>query len=136
MYYDVRNRTEQKHLVRAIEIAKTSSCRTRHGAIIAHGPRVLAVATNTDRNSPLICTDPRSEAARHAEWNALRQVRGIDMSKLTLYSARVLRNDTPAMAKPCIRCQDLLDFLGVGRVVWTQGVDRCDLPEREETNDD
>lgn len=91
----------------------------RHGVVIAHGPRVLAVATNTDRNSPLICTDPHKESARHAEWNALRQVRGLDMSKLTLYSGRVLRDGTPAIARPCARCQYLIDFLGVGRVIWT-----------------
>lgn len=120
LYYSgVRNRTDLRHMERAIKVAQTSTCRAMHGVVVAHGPRVLAVATNTDRNPPDVCTHPRSEAARHAEWNALRQIRGVDASKLTLYSARVYRDGTPALAAPCSRCADLLEFLNVGRVVWT-----------------
>ena len=114
-------RTEQRHLQRAIDIAKTSTCNQRHGVVIAHGPRILSVAVNTSRNHPSICTDPKREAARHAEWNALRQLRGVDLSKVTLYSARVHKDDTMALAKPCKNCQSLIDLLEVGKVVWTDG---------------
>ena len=55
--------------------------------MIAQGPRVLAVAVNKDRNHPAICTDPKTQAAIHSEINALRQVRGVDGSKITVYNA-------------------------------------------------
>lgn len=83
---------------------------------------MLAVAVNSDRNSPHVCSDPKTQAARHSEWNALRKVRDmdIDMRKVTVYNARVLKDGTPALAKPCPRCAYLLDFYDVGRVVWTE----------------
>ena len=117
LYY---NRTDQRHLERAIRAAELSSCRTRHGVVIAQGPRVLAVAVNSHRNHPMICTDPKTESAFHAEINALRQIRGLDMGKVTVYSARISRTGEPRLAKPCPRCAAVLEDLGIRNVIWTE----------------
>lgn len=126
------NKTDSKHMARAIALAETSDCAQRHGCVIAHGPRVLAVGVNTQRNSPDVCADPATQAARHAEINALRMLtrppytahsmkhsQGIDFSALTLYSARVLVDGTPALAKPCAYCDTLIGILGFKKVLWT-----------------
>ena len=113
------NKREQSHLNRAIDISKTSTCRQKHGVVIAHGPKVMAIAVNTDRNSPDICTDPKSEASFHAEINALKQMRGIDLTKMTLYSARTNNRGEPLNARPCPRCQAVIEFLGIGKVIHT-----------------
>lgn len=123
MYYrsgeTTLTKTEQKHLRRALAVASTSSQNQRHGVVIAHGPRVLAVAVNRSRNSPHICTDPKAEAAVHAEVAAMKQLRDVDWSKLTLYSARMTKNNEPGLARPCPRCAAVIEYANVGKVVYT-----------------
>lgn len=122
MYYageDSLTNTDRKHIQRALAVASTSTCNQRHGAVVAHGPRVLAVSVNRNRNSPLICTDPKAEAAFHAEIVALKQLSGIKWSDVTLYSARIGKAGDARMAKPCPKCQAVIDFLGIGKVVHT-----------------
>lgn len=122
MYYGAPvTNTDRRHLERALALAAQSTCRTKHGVVIAHGPRVLAVAVNSDRNPPPVCSDPKSEAAYHAEINGLKQLGpDVDMRKLTLYSARIGAAGEARMAKPCPSCQRTLDRLGLETVVWTQ----------------
>lgn len=93
----------------------------QHGVVVAAGRRVLAVAVNTERNHPRVCSDPKREAAYHAEHNALRQVAGmgVDPRRLTVYSARVNKAGQPVLAKPCSACADLLEAFGIRDVVWT-----------------
>ena len=117
LYY---NRTDQRHLERAIRAAKLSTCRTRHATVIAHGPRVLAIAVNSERNHPMICSDPKTEAAYHSEVNALRQIRGVDMGKITVYNARISRAGDTRLSKPCPRCAAVLEELGIRNVIWTE----------------
>ena len=114
------NRTDMRHLERAIRAAELSSCRTRHATVIAHGPRVLAIAVNSQRNHPTICSDPKTEAAYHSEINALRQIRGVDTSKLTVYNARISRAGDIRLSKPCPRCAAVLEALGIRNVIWTE----------------
>jgi tRNA(Arg) A34 adenosine deaminase TadA len=112
-------RAERAHLRRALAVASTSTERQRHGAVVAVGKRVLAVAVNSARNHPMVCTHPKTQAAWHAEVAALRQLRGADLSNATLFVARLMRDGTAGNSKPCLRCQGAVDVAGVGRVVWT-----------------
>lgn len=114
-------RTEQRHLQRALAIASTSTERHRHGVILAVGRRVIAVGVNRSRNIPVNCTDPKREAGYHAEVAAIKALRGVnvDWSKVTLYSARLLKDNSPACAAPCSNCQTLIDYLEIGRVIST-----------------
>lgn len=113
------NTRELSHLNRAINISRQSTCRHKHGVVIARGSKVLTVAVNTDRNHPDVCTDPKAEASYHAEINALRSLRGMDLSGMTLYSARTNNHGEPMNAKPCPRCQAVIDFLNIKKVIHT-----------------
>jgi tRNA(Arg) A34 adenosine deaminase TadA len=122
VYYtseDNLTNTERKHLQRALAVASTSTCSQRHGVVIAHGPRVLAVGINRNRNSPHVCTNPKRDAAVHAEVAAMKQLRDIDWSKVTLYSARMLKTNVPGLARPCPRCAAVIEFAGVGKIIHT-----------------
>lgn len=102
-------------------VASTSTERARHGVVIAKGNRVLSVGVNRSRNIPVNVSDPKRQAAVHAEIAALRALPPhTDWSRLSLYSARLLKDNTPALAKPCARCQAVLDFLGITDVHWTE----------------
>lgn len=107
-------------LERASILALTSTERAKHGVIIAKGNRVLSVGVNRSRNIPTNVSLPKEQAAVHAEVAALKALPStIDYSKLTLYSARVLRNGQLALAKPCSLCQSVLDFIGLTDIYWT-----------------
>ena len=112
--------TQKRHLDRALNIAKESTCRQKHGVVIAQGKKVLAVAVNTQRNHPNNVSDPKTQATYHAEWNAMRQLKTIDMSKVSLYSARILHTGESALAKPCKFCQHLIDFYDIKNVYYTE----------------
>lgn len=112
---------DERHLDRAIQVALTSSERFRHGSVIAHGNRVLAVGVNTHRACPLNVSDPKTDSAWHAEVAALRSLRTtVDYGRLSLYVARVLKNGTPANSRPCTRCMAVLDYVGITDIHWTE----------------
>lgn len=115
------NNTDRRHLARAVEIAKTSTGNQRHGVVIAHGPRVLAVGVNTMRADLPVHALPKGQRGFHAEIMALRALRtDVRMERLTLYSARALKDGTPALARPCIRCQAVLEYEGLTEIYWTE----------------
>lgn len=106
-------------MLRALDIAKQSTERKKHGVVIAKGRRVLAVGVNTNRNIPNNVTNPKLHAAYHAEINALKQVRSMDLSDATLYSARVNALGEAVIAKPCDACWAVIIDRGLKKVYWT-----------------
>ena len=107
---------DKRHLDRAVAVAGTSTCNKRHGVVIAHGNKVLAVGVNTPRSA----NNHFTQANFHAEVAAIRALRtSVPHASLTLYSARVLADGTPALARPCAACQTLIDYLDFGGVIWT-----------------
>lgn len=102
----------------AIEAAKNSDCRVRHGAVLVKNGNVLSIGTNKMRNHPNVLGEfTKNKASYHAEAAALSRVQ--DPSGAVLYSARVFRNGTPALAKPCMECQTLIDSYGIKRTIFT-----------------
>lgn len=99
-------------------VASTSTERQQHGAVAAIGPRALAVAVNSSRSHPANCTDPKREAAFHAEVALLRQLRG-DLKSVTVYVARVMKDGSAGLSKPCPNCEAALNAAGVKEVLWT-----------------
>lgn len=114
------NTREKTLLNRAIEISKQSSCAQKHGVVIASGRRILAVAVNTDRNNPNICSEPKTEASFHAEWNAIKQILDSNsFASMTVYSARTNRKGEPLPAKPCRRCLSMILGMNFKKVIHT-----------------
>lgn len=109
-----------RHLERAIAVARTSTERQKHGAVIAKGNRVVAVGVNANRNIPINCTNPKMEAAIHAEEAAIRALPSdMDTSRLTLYVARIRKGGDIGLSAPCPRCQDAIAKAGIKEVIWT-----------------
>jgi deoxycytidylate deaminase len=80
---------------------------------------ILALGWNVDINHPAQMSEEhiKARASLHAEMRALAQVS--NAKGVTLYVARINRKGVPAMSKPCIRCQDALQSLGVKKVIHT-----------------
>lgn len=117
-YKSSLSRKDRGMLNRAIELARTSDCRHRHGAVLVDGGRVLSFGVNSNKNDPMIVGDELLEKSVHAEIAALRRHKG-PLHNATIYVARVGRRDTPLMSKPCKNCQKALKDAGVTKVVYT-----------------
>lgn len=87
----------------------------RVGAVLVRGGSLLSVGFNRYRNDP--SQVELAGVSYHAEAVALRKA-GISEGA-TLYVARVTRSGDLGSAKPCSRCQALLERHGVHTVVWT-----------------
>lgn len=98
----------------ALNQAGRSQCRFPMGAALVRGNRIIAGASNKKRNSPVI--DYRNSTF-HAEIAVLRKAGSAQGA--SIYVARIDANARPAMARPCARCQELLDKAGVRRVFYT-----------------
>lgn len=102
-------------------MARTSKCnpRTRHGAIIVKGGRILANAVNRNRNDTVYASVPGNAYAYHAEIRALKMCGNTNLKGATIYVARVGKKGFPMMSKPCPACQKALKEAGIVKVVYT-----------------
>lgn len=67
-------------------------------------------------------THPRSTTkfrTTHAELDAIIGLSYTDLSGAEVYVYRQLKNGTPAMAKPCQHCMELLKLANVSKVYYT-----------------
>lgn len=104
---------------KASDLAATSECNQKHGAIIIRGGRVLATAINRTRNNPNNVADPKTQAAYHAEVAALMACPDVDLKNATIYVARVNNSGEQMMSKPCVNCQAALKARGVKKIFYT-----------------
>lgn len=105
-----------KHLEKALEVAKTSKCRYKHGCVVvSRRGKVLSVATNKKVADPK--TQWRSSHI-HAEFAALVAA-GKEANKGFIYVARVNSRGRPASSQPCKKCQGLIERFGISNVVFT-----------------
>lgn len=104
----------------ALKVAENSECRVKHGAVFVKNGNVLAIGVNKSRNHPNILGPfIQHNASRHAEIVAGMRMPPDKLRGSTLYSARVLRDGTAGLARPCPNCQDRLDRWGVKKIVFT-----------------
>lgn len=86
------------------------------GAVVVRGGSVVGQGFNRYRNSP--ANVHHQDVSYHAEDVALRRA-GDNASGSTIYVARLTMGGDLGLAKPCLRCQELLDRYNVHTVVWT-----------------
>lgn len=113
---------DRKMLDRAIEIAKTSTVRHKHGAVVYKGGRVLSVGVNTIRNVHHTMEINPKDYTTHAEIAAVRALGSPYINSpvgTTIYVARVNRNGHSMLSAPCPDCVAKLWGWGVKRVVFT-----------------
>ena len=94
-------------------------------AALLQGNRLLAIGYNQRKTHPLAKKFGKNSEAiyLHAEVDAIiNAVRVWGIAALrgsTLKVARVLKNGTPALAKPCEGCQRAIIAFEIGEVEWT-----------------
>lgn len=94
---------------------KESECKIKVGAVIVNS-KPIAVGHNTYRTHPITA----KKWTTHAEVKALLQA-GTASEGHDLYVYRELRNGTPAMARPCDRCLELIIESGIKNIYYTTG---------------
>lgn len=87
----------------------------RVGAVLIRGGSVLSSGFNRYRNDPALVS--LDGVSYHAEESTIRKAG--NPHGATLYVARVKRDGALGLAKPCLKCQQIMQSAGVHTVVWT-----------------
>lgn len=112
-----------EHFIKlAIRTAFQSKSEFRHGAVLVKRNAVISIAINImNKTHPLQQKYSRKKFSigSHAETRCCLGIPYSELNKSTLFVARILKNGTPALSKPCIGCQEILIELGVRKVFYT-----------------
>jgi deoxycytidylate deaminase len=103
----------------AVNVAQSSECRMKHGAVVVRGGSVISVGINKNRNHPTVVSSEhiKTHCSVHAEIDALRKVK--NAKGATIYVARVNRKGQDRLSRPCDRCHDAIRDAGIRKVVYT-----------------
>ena len=107
----------------AMNIAIKTAAQSPHqkwklGSVVLRGGRVLATGCNRNRNDPSIVENEKYfKCSIHAKVSALRNTGKTRGAKL--FVARLTKNGSTALAKPCGRCQHAIEKAGIRRVYYT-----------------
>jgi len=101
--------------------AQKSNARNTHGAVVVKGGRVLGTGWNKHRNHPAVVSPEhiKTDCSTHAERVAIREAGEDNVKGAVIFVARVNRHGNDRDSKPCPRCSDLIDRVGIKRVVFT-----------------
>lgn len=112
---------------RAIKLAKENTTDLQKmGAVIAKRKRVLGEGQNSRKTHPLQrkFSNHDLKTAVHAEIAAIADaLRNHDEAELVgaeIFVARVMKNGSTGIAKPCMSCQKALNEYGITAVYWTE----------------
>lgn len=100
----------------AKSISLHSDYRVRVGAVIVKSGKPIAVGFNKIYSHPKWCEKKKDTI--HAEIAALRTI-AYYAANTTIYVARLHKDGTPAMARPCANCMEMLHQFGVNKIVYT-----------------
>ena len=90
----------------------------RLGAILVYRNSIVSIGMNSYKTHPLMAART-SWPFLHAEQNAIIRA-GLDNCEgLDLYIARVLKNNTLAMSKPCKVCIKLIKDVGIRNIYYS-----------------
>ena len=112
------SKTDQRYLNRAIELARLSDHKFRHGAVIVKGGRVVSYGFNTRRNNP-IDSVPGTDYTYHAEHNAIRAAAREATIGGKIYIARLSRRGFPTLSRPCDICMVRIIKAGIKEIIYT-----------------
>lgn len=112
---------DRSYLSVARYLARKSSARNTHGAIIVKGGRVLGTGWNKNRNHPAIVSPEhiKTNCSYHAEEVAIREAGEDNVRGAIIYVARVSKNGEDRDSKPCPKCEALIRQTGIKRVIFT-----------------
>lgn len=106
------------------EAEKSELVRARMGAVITKKKRILSTGVNkTGRYYRKCPTSRKWEDSLHAEQAAILKLlnkgRHHDLIGATLHISRISKDGRLALAKPCKHCQELIEAVGIKKVVYT-----------------
>lgn len=112
----------------ALKIAEANQIEKlpRMSAVITKRNKIMSVGVNSHKTHPLQKRFARNPQSLHlhaeiaALKNALRKFSLEELSGATIYVARVLKDGSPALAKPCLGCEKALMEFGIKHVHWTK----------------
>lgn len=111
-----------KYIKTATKAASNSEFeRARIGAVVVKGGRVLSTGINKLRYTR---KNDRPFPSIHAEEEAILKILKLPdglklLSGATIYVSRILKNGSTACAKPCKKCTQLINAVGIKRIVHT-----------------
>lgn len=116
------SKSEESFLSVARYLAKKSTSRQKHGAIIVKSGRVLGTGFNKTTNNPYIVSPEhiKSHCSRHAEIEAIRDANW-NVKGAILYVARVNKQGADRNSRPCIRCEVVIESSQIKKVIYTEG---------------
>lgn len=111
---------DKSYLRLALNLAKSSSCKNKHGAVIAKGGSILSLGINKSKNHPDIIPENLIKDACHvhAEIDAIKKVKG-SLRGATIYVARTNQMGKGIMSRPCDRCYEAITLVGITKIVYT-----------------
>jgi deoxycytidylate deaminase len=113
------SKKDMRNLSLAKNLAKSSMCNQRHGAVIVKGGSVISTGINKFRNHPENVQPEfiKTSCSVHAEVDAIRKVS--NLKGATIYVARVNKKNQDALSRPCDNCWAEIRKAGIRKVVHT-----------------
>jgi len=107
----------------ATKIALKGVYKYRLGAVVVKGNKVLGLGCNKMyKTHPIMQKFNRDTGylpGLHAEVNACLGVSPEALRGATVYVVRLMKNDAPSLAKPCVICQGFLRGVGIQEVFYS-----------------
>ena len=103
----------------ASNLALSSDCNFKHGAVIVRGGSVISTGINRFKNHPRVVSPEHIKqwCSVHAEVDAIRKLK--DAKGATIYVARVGKKGNQTISRPCKRCYEAINQAGITKIVYT-----------------
>lgn len=99
----------------ATDAASRSQHEKRVGACVMKKNKVLSVGCNSYKTHPASGSYCKYH---HAEFDALIGLTRSDTLGATIFVARLRKDNKLAISKPCKSCQEMIDAMGIKKVVY------------------
>jgi deoxycytidylate deaminase len=109
-----------RYLTLAKNVSKHSKYRIKVGAVLAKGNHPVSVGFNKAKFNSKWGNVWRKSI--HAECEALRTSGRETLRNSTMYVYREYLDGTPALAKPCLDCQEKMRAYGVRKVYYSTNI--------------
>lgn len=130
---------KMKFFEKAKAVSRLSDFRRIHiGSVVVYRNKIVSVGWNTTKGNPLqqkrnekyrFGKDDKDKGCLHAEMLALLHARpylkGLDMSKVSIYVYRENKSGELRMSKPCPACDSYIRELGIKDIYYTSSDGYC-----------
>ena len=103
--------------VKASQQRLAAICVDKKGKVLGRGVNSYTRTHPLQKHFAIVAALPEEKMFLHAELQAV--LRSRDKEIHTIYVARVLKDDTISLAKPCKACSQMLKSFGVQKVIYT-----------------